>query len=84
MLWNILGITGDAFPSQNSEAALSRLAVIRNDVAHANDPITEIFHRQSPGKSASDVANLIDDLALALLHWGSEISDYMKAKSYRI
>lgn len=84
MLWKLLGITGPAFPSQGSETALNSLAVIRNDVAHANDPISEIFHEQSPGKAASDIAKLIDDLALALLHWGSEISDYMKARSYLV
>jgi hypothetical protein len=83
-VWSLLEIRGDALPSASADASIAKLASIRNDVAHANAPIDELFHRDDTSRSAKSVARYIEDATLVLLHIGSEVSDYASGRHYRI
>jgi hypothetical protein len=83
-VWSLLEIHGDALPSASADASITKLAGIRNDVAHANAPIDELFHRQDLSRSARSIAGYIEDATLVLLHIGSEVSDYARECHYRV
>lgn len=79
----MLEIGGDAMPSASVDASITKLASIRNDVAHANSPIDEIFHREDGSRSTASIAKHVEDATLLLLHIGSEVSDYARMRKYR-
>lgn len=82
-VWSMLEIGGDAMPSASVDASITKLASIRNDVAHANSPIDEIFHREDGSRSTASIAKHVEDATLLLLHIGSEVSDYARMRKYR-
>ncbi|GAB2460597.1 hypothetical protein [Xylanimonas ulmi] len=83
-VWSLLEIGGDAMPSASADASITKLASVRNDVAHANAPIDELFHRDDESRSAKEIARYIEDATLVLLHIGSEIADYARQRRYRV
>ncbi len=77
-LWQALGLAETPIPSPDLDVSLKALAVLRNDVAHANAPLDEVFHPDVPGKSAKDleshlrnVERLIDHICLAFAEYGA-------------
>ncbi len=79
LTWRVLGLS-DAIPSASVVASLKKLTQIRNDVAHRNVAITQVF--SEAGRSANDVARYIDDVTLLVLHIGNEWQDYVAEAKY--
>lgn len=81
-LWQVLGISASPFPIPSCATSLKRLASLRNDIAHANQPIKEVF--RGPETSAKDLERLIDDVQLLILNLAHELSAYARSKKYKI
>lgn len=81
-LWAVLGIPGSPFPVPECATSLKRLASLRNDIAHANQPVDEVL--LNPGTSGRDLERHIDHVQLLVLNMASELSDYVKRRKYRL
>jgi len=79
LVWNVLGIQ-NAIPSASTVASLKKLTQLRNDVAHRNIEVHEIF--SEPGRSARNIADYLDDATLLALHIGVEWSAYITNRRY--
>jgi len=80
-IWAVLGLGGSPFPAPRCSTSLTKLALLRNDIAHRNIPISEVF--QQPGTSATQIAQYLDDIQLLVLHVASEIASYCSLQSYK-
>lgn len=83
LIWETFDVGGDAVPKAAMEVSLAALVRMRNDVAHANDQIQEIFHEQVTGKSAADIAGHIVNIRSLLDHFCLSLSSYTSEKRYR-
>lgn len=81
-VWRVLGLSGSPFPSVRASTALTKLASIRNDVAHRNVSISEVF--LEPGKTAAHLAGYLDEMILFSLHVGVEMETYALAQDWHI
>lgn len=81
-IWDILGITTDVFPAPRCQTSLVKMALLRNDIAHRNVPIADVF--KQPAATAAHIARYVDDLELLVLHVANEIATYAAAQNYRI
>lgn len=81
-VWRVLGLAGRPFPSVEASTALTKLALIRNDVAHRNVSISEVF--LEPGKTAAHLAGYLDQMILFSLHVGVEVEAYALARDWHI
>lgn len=79
-VWKVLGLGGSPFPSIGASTALTKLASIRNDVAHRNVSISEVF--LEPGKTAVHLAGYLDEMILFSLHVGVEVEAYALARDW--
>lgn len=82
-IWVVLGMEGDAMPSADAGASLNALASIRNDVAHGNAPISEIFHEQTKGRSATDLAEHLRHTVKILDHYCLHLASYGASRGYQ-
>ncbi|MGV8883604.1 MAG: hypothetical protein ACOH19_15770 [Rhodoglobus sp.] len=82
-IWAILDLDETAIPVADMGTSLNAISTMRNDVAHANDPISEIFHQDVPGKSAADIANHIMQLTRLVDHFCLSLSSYASGRKYR-
>lgn len=81
-VWTVLGMIGQPFPAQRCEASLMRLGSLRNDIAHRNIPIEDVFRQ--PGTSAREVADYLDDVELLILHVVTEFAAYWTQGLYLV
>lgn len=81
-LWEILGLPGTPFPEADCSTSLEKLALLRNDIAHRNVSVREVFFQ--PDTSARDVAKYLDDIVLMVLHLGTVWSSYASTRAYRV
>lgn len=79
LVWNVLGLE-QPIPSASVVASLKKLTQIRNDVAHRNVDIAQVF--SEAGRSARDIAGYLDDVVLLCLHIGSEWSEYVANRAF--
>lgn len=84
LVWKVMALPGTPFVTTKDSTSFTFLAQIRNDVAHGNALISEVFHDQRSDRDNNAVAEHIDAVALSLLHWGDVISDYMKTEAFLI
>ena len=79
LVWSVLGIS-NPIPSASTVASLKKLTQLRNDVAHRNVEIHEVF--SGPGRTAGSIASYLDDILLLVLHIGVEWGAYISGRSY--
>lgn len=83
-IWTVLDLDEAAIPAVDMDTALSAMSSMRNDVAHGNDPLFEIFHEQALGKSAADIAQHILHLIRLVDHFCLSLSSYAYGRKYRV
>ena len=81
LVWSVLGIP-NPIPSASIVASLKKLTQIRNDVAHRNIEISQVF--SEAGRTATDLQKYLDDVVLLLLHVGVEWADYIRTRAYLV
>lgn len=79
LVWSVLGIE-NPIPSASTVASLKKLTQLRNDVAHRNLEISDVF--SSPGRTAQSIAGYLDDVTLLVLHIGVEWDSYIKNRGF--
>lgn len=79
LVWSVLGIH-NPIPSASTVASLKKLTQLRNDVAHRNIEVRDVF--SEPGRTASAIAKYLDDVLLLVLHIGVEWGAYVANQSY--
>ena len=81
LVWEVLGLP-QPIPSPSTVASLKKLTQIRNDVAHRNVDICQVF--SEAGRSSLDLAKDLDDILLLILHIGTEWASYVDGATYRV
>ncbi len=61
---------------------MNALAEIRNDVAHGNAPLGEIFHPDNEGKSAKEIIVHLENIKYLLDHLCLTFSDFLSGRRY--
>jgi hypothetical protein len=79
-IWEIYGLPGVSFPFATWSASLQKMALFRNDVAHANIPFADIF--KEAGRSISDVERYVNDISEFAIYLGEAWGDYLRNESY--
>lgn len=82
LVWQVLGITEEAVPKASVVVALRKLTLIRNDVAHRNVDIYQVF--SEAGRTAAEIANYLDEMVLLVLHVGHEWDTYISERAYLV
>ena len=83
-IWALLDLAGDAVPLAAMGSSLNALSTLRNEVAHANDALSEVFHEQTLGKSAADLAEHLRQCVLLVDHFCLATSAYAAARGYQM
>lgn len=83
-IWAVLDLDEAAIPAADMETSLNAMSTMRNDVAHGNDPLSEIFHEQVLGKSAADIAQHILQLIRLVDHFCLSLSSYASERKYKV
>ncbi|WP_396653357.1 MAE_28990/MAE_18760 family HEPN-like nuclease [Microbacterium esteraromaticum] len=83
-LWTVLGLPEQAIPRAPLEVSLNALSTLRNDIAHGNAPIGELFHPDVPGKSARQIEAHLENLERLIDHVALAFHEYGKSRLYRI
>lgn len=83
-IWLVLELEGDAIPTATMGVSLNAMSTLRNDVAHGNAPLSEIFHPQNFGKSAADLAEHIRQSVRLIDHVCLSVSSYASGRKYRV
>ncbi|WHP17859.1 hypothetical protein [Cellulomonas sp. ES6] len=81
IVWRVLGLT-DPIPRASVVTALKKLTQIRNDVAHRNVDIAQVF--SEAGRTAREIAGYLDEVVLLVLHIGVEWSEYLEQERFRV
>lgn len=81
LVWNVLGLR-QAIPRASVVASLKKLTQIRNDVAHRNIDILQVF--SEAGRTALEIAGHLDDIVLLIIHIGTEWADYVDDERFRL
>jgi hypothetical protein len=79
-IWDIYGLTGMAFPTVSWATSLQKVALLRNDIAHANLPFYEIF--KQAGSSVGEVERYLDDIGYFSMHFVFCWSEYLRDEGY--
>lgn len=82
-LWMTLGLPDNPIPNADTGASLNALSVLRNDVAHCNTPLEEVFHPDVAGKSAADIERHLRNTERLIDHICLVFADYGASRSYR-
>lgn len=80
LVWKVLGIHSNPIPRASTATSLKKLTQIRNDVAHRNLEISQVF--SEAGRTAADIAAYIDDVVLLALNIGNEWGSYVAGEAY--
>lgn len=83
-LWAVLGLPEEAIPRAPFEASLNALSTLRNDIAHGNAPIGELFHPDVPGKSARQIEAHLENIERLIDHVALAFHEYGKSRLYRM
>ncbi|MEU8814933.1 MAE_28990/MAE_18760 family HEPN-like nuclease [Actinoplanes sp. NPDC048796] len=81
-IWAVYGLHREVFPVASWSASIQKLSGLRNDVAHGNLPIYQIF--QQPAVDVPDIERYIDDVEAFASHFVATITDYIDTKLYLI
>lgn len=81
VVWKVLGIP-NPIPSASIVASLKKLTQIRNDVAHRNVSVDDVFSQA--GNSAKEIALYLEDISLLLMNIGVEWDEYIRFEKYLI
>lgn len=81
LIWSVLGIQ-KSVPAASVVASLKKLTQIRNDVAHRNVDIVQVF--SEAGRTANDIEHYLDDITLLIVDIGNEWSSYIAERSYLV
>jgi hypothetical protein len=79
-LWAIYGLSGVAFPIASWSGSLQKLALMRNDIAHANLPFSDIFSQA--GRSLVDIERYVDDIESFSIHFADIWCNYLSDEGY--
>lgn len=79
-LWQIYGLPDTPFPVVSWEGSLQKLALLRNDIAHGNLPVDEMFTQ--PGRSAHDIRVYINDIGLFSINFADCWESYLINQGY--
>lgn len=79
IVWRVLGMK-DPIPKASVVTSLKKLTQIRNDVAHRNVDIVQVF--SEAGRTAQDLTSYLDDIVLLVLNIGIAWSDYIEDERY--
>lgn len=79
-LWQIYGLPEGPFPAVSWEGSLQKLALLRNDIAHGNLPIGEIFAQA--GRSAPEIQSYINDIGLFSINFADHWESYLTNQGY--
>lgn len=80
-MWGIYGLGDVPFPQVGWAASLQKLALMRNDVAHGNIPLAEVF--KQAGTSGESIERYIDDVGYFAMHFTAQWIAFMQAERYR-
>jgi hypothetical protein len=79
-LWQIYNLPATPFPVLAWEGSLQKLALLRNDVAHGNLPIDEIFSQ--PGRSLASIQGYMNDIGLFAINFTDAWEQYLTSHGY--
>lgn len=82
-VWNLLSLPGEPFPSAQASTSLNALSVLRNDIAHGNEPIEEIFHIQVAEKSSRKLLRHLQEIEKLVDHTSLNFSEYGRLRLYK-
>jgi hypothetical protein len=79
-IWAVYGLHRDVFPVASWSASIQKLSGLRNDIAHGNLPVHQVF--QQPGVQVPDIERYIDDVQAFSDHFVATVTDYIASKLY--
>lgn len=79
IIWTVLGID-PYWPDAAIVVSLKRLTSLRNDIAHRNLPLRDVF--SAPGLLSKDVSVHVDRLGLLVTYIGTAWSTYLSNESF--
>lgn len=79
-MWGIYGLGDAPFPQVTWATSLQKLALMRNDIAHGNIPIAEVF--KQAGSSEGDVERYVDDVGYFAMHFTAQWATFMQDEKY--
>lgn len=74
-VWDVLSINGSYLTTARLPPALKKLSSLRNDIAHRNVSLHEVF--SSPGCQPEDIADYMSEMELLLYAVGCAWSEYI-------
>ena len=81
-MWSIYQLPGSAFPVLSWEGSLQKLALLRNDVAHGNLAIEEIFAQ--PGRSLVEIRAYVNDIGMFAMSFVEAWERYLSEQAYLV
>lgn len=79
-IWAVYGLDGEALPSARTRGYLQKLALARNDIAHANQDFDEIF--REPGRETSDIIDYVEHTRQFSMHLSDEWRVWIARSGY--
>lgn len=79
-LWDVYGLDGDPFPELAWATTLTKLSGLRNDIAHANLPFSEIF--RTAGTTSPSVERALDQMNNFVIHLTVTWTSYVASQHY--
>lgn len=80
-IWTIYGLPGDPAPNPRIVGSLRKLSLARNDLAHGNYPVDEVF--RGAGLDAASVASHIENMRTLVDHAAHAWQDWLAHTSYK-
>lgn len=81
LIWQVLGMDlGDLLGGARTVASLKKCNVLRNDIAHRNESIVEVF--RGPGCRASDIIGYLGDISNLIVYIGLKWKEYIDTQAY--
>lgn len=80
-IWKVYGVTSEIFPPGANPMTLSKLAIVRNDLAHGNIPFYQVF--QQPGYTVPHVERYLNEMCLFAIHLAAALASYVDTGGYR-
>lgn len=71
-------------PSAKQLSSITAISSIRNDVAHVNSPIDEVFHLDNLEKSIDSVVEHLDNIIEFIIELSYDINEYYYLKKYLV
>jgi hypothetical protein len=80
-IWNVYGLTSEIFPPGANPMTLTKLSLVRNDLAHGNIPFFQVF--QQPGYTVTQVERYLSEMCLFAIHLAATLANYVDSGGYR-